>query len=277
MQNKTKKACSLTVLLAVSLQLVFPVHAWAKTDSSSEHGPAGTLLLPLTPKIDTAPDDDRSKQDADNQDNGTTGGSKLPPPPPARNAAASSRTTDSPASRETPIKTITPQSTFEPISPTQPPDSVLETAPDKFKVEADIEDEAPMENGIGVDTTLQGTIQIVADDTEFDQDKNTFLGTGNAVAIIGGQNSKLEADMILYDQTNEIIDARGNVRIIRDGQVTTGSSFKFKVSSDEYLITNPDTEINGTTIIARKGQGTEEGMRFSKGEMTMAKPFYMQS
>src|SRR6185437_259627 len=98
---------------------------------------------------------------------------------------------------------------------------------------------------------LKGTVQIVADDTEYDQEKNTFLGTGNAVALIAGQDSKLQADTILYDQNNGTIDARGNVKILRSGQLTTGSSFKFHINSDEYLITDPDTELQGTTVIAR--------------------------
>src|SRR5262249_10524785 len=69
------------------------------------------------------------------------------------------------------------------------------------------------------DKTLKATVEITADDTEFDQDKNTFLGTGNAVALIAGQNSRLEADMILYDQNTQTIDARGNVKIVRQGQL----------------------------------------------------------
>ena len=120
---------------------------------------------------------------------------------------------------------------------------------------------------------LKGTVQIVADDTEYDQEKNTFLGTGNAVAIIAGQNSKLEADTILYDQNSQMIDARGNVRITRDGQLTTGSSFKFNMASDEYLITNPDTELQGTAVVARKAIGNRDGIRFQKGEFTLPQVF----
>ena len=124
-------------------------------------------------------------------------------------------------------------------------------------------------------TTLKGTIQIVADDTEFDQDKNTFLGTGNAIALIGGQNSKLQADSILYDQNNQMIDARGNVSILRNGQLTTGSSFKFNVTSDEYLITQPETMIDATQVIARKSIGTKTGLAFKEGTMSVPVPFFM--
>jgi hypothetical protein len=128
---------------------------------------------------------------------------------------------------------------------------------------------------IDENTQLKGTVQIVADDTEYDQEKNTFLGTGNAVAIIAGQDSKLEADSILYDQNTQTIDARGNVKILRDGELTTGSSFKFKVNSDEYLITDPDTEVQGTTVVAREARGLQGGLAFKKGTITMPEPFHL--
>lgn len=233
------KPLAMAATLAVSLQIGLPMSASSATGTDS---PGGTLLLPLTPKLDTTP---------------------------------TSTTPDTTDSGEPEIKTVGPAD--EPTDgPPLKPNQIIKTAPDKFAVEVDVEDEDPaMAETINEDTTLKGTIQIVADDTEFDQEKNQFLGTGNAVAIIGGQNSKLEADMILYDQNNEEIDARGNVRITRDGQVTTGSAFKFKVNRDEYLITNPDTEVNGATVIARKGYGTDQGIAFRKGTLSLPEPIYM--
>lgn len=127
----------------------------------------------------------------------------------------------------------------------------------------------------GENTLLKGTVQIVADDTEYDQNRNTFLGTGNAVATIAGQNSRLEADMILFDQNSQVLDARGNVKIIREGQLTTGSAFKFKVGADEYLITDPDTEVGGAQIIARQGFGEGQGMTFKQGTLDLPAPVHI--
>jgi hypothetical protein len=134
---------------------------------------------------------------------------------------------------------------------------------------------AEMDDEVSEDTTIKGTIQIVADDTEYDQEKNTFLGSGNAVAIIGGQNSKLEADTILYDQNTQMVDARGHVKILRAGQLTTGSAFKFKVDSDEYLITSPDTELNGTQVIARMAYGSNRAMNFKNGTLETPAPLHL--
>ncbi|MDZ4837828.1 MAG: hypothetical protein SGJ27_28935 [Candidatus Melainabacteria bacterium] len=240
----------LAVTLAMSVQLMVPMSGLCATSSSND-SPSGTLLLPLTPKLDTTPSESTSIG------------------APAKSQAAT-EDSDTVVEPGTEIKTVDGPPLL------QAPNSVLKTAPDKFAVEVDIEDDPSLAESINDDTTLKGTIQIVADDTEYDQEKNTFLGTGNAVALIGGQDSKLEADMILYDQNNEEIDARGNVRITRAGQVTTGSSFKFKVNKDEYLITNPDTEVNGATVVARKAYGTEEGIAFRKGQMTMPDPIYIQ-
>jgi len=214
-------AC-LPSLAAVSL------NADSSKQESTVAAPAGTLLLPLSPKLDLGKPDqnktanlDQSEPPQDAQDN-----DDLPP-------------------------------------------QLATMAVEKGKIEDDADNET-----IHEDTTLKGTIQIVADDTEFDQDKNTFLGTGNAIAIIDGQNSKLEADTILYDQNDQTMDARGNVRILRNGQLTTGSAFKFKVTSDEYLITKPDTELQGSQIIARHAHGSKEGLAFKEGTMSLPVPFF---
>ncbi len=63
----------------------------------------------------------------------------------------------------------------------------------------------------------------------------------------------------------------------RDGQLTTGSAFKFKVNSDEYLITNPDTEVQGTSIVRAKRTGTDEGLSFKNGTMKLPKPIVVSS
>src|ERR1700679_2894557 len=177
--------------------------------NSSESGPSpsGTMLLPLTPKLDTAPAQPEMEEKAEIYSSTA---------PPSGKPIADS----------------------EDLLPT-----VGTISPESGNVQqASVDDE----EATPADKLIKGTVQIVADDTEFDQDKNTFLGTGNAVAIIGGQRSKLEADTILYDQGKEMIDARGNVKILRNGQLTSGSAFKFNVTSDEYLITNPDTMLNGS-------------------------------
>lgn len=203
-------------------------------DNTSYTPPSGTLLLPLTPKLDSG-----TPQSATRASNTT-------------NAAASNKTFSSGAN---------------------PSPSIVQTAAEKASVSTVSTNDGS--EAINEGATLKGTIQIVADDTEFDQTKNTFLGTGNAIAIIGGQNSKLQADSILYDQNNQTIDARGNVSILRDGQLTNGSAFKFNVDSDEYLITQPQTSIDNTQVIARKSVGTKTGVAFTDGTMDMPMPFYL--
>jgi len=236
-----------------------PAQAKSSSKSSEKAEPVGTLLHPLVPKLDESP---------------------VEPAAEKKNQFA----TPIHESLEYDINVKSPAGQAQESSGTGSPQmgapekvkaDNLKPAPERISPELGKIDESSLT--INEDTTLKGTIQIVADDTEYDQQKNTFLGTGNAVAIIAGQNSKLEADMIMYDQNNELMDARGNVRIYRDGQVTTGSAFKFKVNSDEYLITNPDTEVQGTSIVARKAYGTDEGLNFKNGTMSMPKPIVLSS
>lgn len=284
--------------------------AWAAADpSANKSKPSGTILLPLSPKLDVAPSLKSESKPALPAESNSSNSFHTPISPaiPGISASDSSRVNTSAASSAAGTAAGAGASAVPGLVNAQPgggrkfqvleieedeivpdapggalageqgnqestPATPMKPAPEKISAELGNYDEGA--TTISEDTTLKGTIQIVADDTEYDQNKNTFLGTGNAVAIIAGQNSKLEADMILYDQNNQTIDARGNVRIIRDGQLTTGSSFKFKVSSDEYLITNPDTEVQGTQVIARKGFGTNDGLAFKDGVVSLPKPVF---
>lgn len=243
--SQTIAATVLSIAMSLSVSSTF---ALAAVENAV---PSGTLLIPLQPKLDfgspKAPDNNNAAQTGDQLRNDQ-----------ATEAQAGS------------------QSNEDPKSDTDATQNSLATKKKRSPGEEAFAGTVAEDTGdTADDTTLSGTVQIVADDTEYDQEKNTFLGTGNAVALIGGQSSKLEADSILYDQTSQIIDARGNVRILRNGQLTTGSSFKFNVSSDEYLITNPDTELNGTQVIARKAIGGDTGLNFRNGTMLNDVPITM--
>lgn len=231
--------------------------------------PSNTILLPLTPKIDSN-DLSIDEQAAPTPSENAGGNANQAATAKAKATAGGDDTPQLLESREPVVDQELPMASDKPRPEASDASTVLEAGATEDDLKL-----AEMNEPINEDSTLKGVIQIVADDTEYDQEKNTFLGTGNAVAIIGGQNSKLEADTILYDQTNEMIDARGNVKIIRQKEVTTGSSFKFKVTSDEYLITNPDTTVDGTQIIARTAYGAHTGMIFKNGDMTLAKPFHI--
>lgn len=260
----------IVLALALSLAIVSsPLLSVSAEAAGQKTVPSGTLLLPLTPKLDTG--------------EGSTPSAIAPAPPKATKKQASAPSTKAGTTATSDSLPAAPALPADPSTPVPPAAGTVagasapllekaeisknsdpEAEPDIAKLEADNEN-----------TLLKGTVQIVADDTEYDQNKNTFLGTGNAVATIAGQDARLEADMILYDQKSEMLDARGNVKIIRQGEVSTGSSFKFKVSSDEYLITSPDTEVQGTQVIARTGYGTKDGMRFREGKMTLPEPVHI--
>jgi lipopolysaccharide export system protein LptA len=257
-RNSLTGTASRTLFLAVTVALLSgqTLSAPAATKPTDFQPSRGTMLIPLIPKIDTS----RTSSQA-------TSAAKAAP------AAQNQPGSAAPSHKIQYDAEISADSEAAAAKGNK-----LAPAPDKISPELgniETEDTSSEATEIGSDTTLKGTIQLVADDTEYDQLKNTFLGTGNAVVYIGGQDSKLEADTILYDQNHETIDARGNVRIYRDGQVTTGSAFKFKVTSDEYLITKPDTELQGTTVVARKGQGSKTGMAFRDARIELPKPLHL--
>ncbi len=292
MNQGTDRQTLKMVAVSLSLLMLSNLALPAVASAGSKSKPSGTLLLPLTPRIDqneTQPQSARSSQ----------------PKAAAKSVAKPVAKPVTSAAGETPADTADTTESEELSTESGAPAGAIKSTAGNAALQAEvpqIDKDAPsrisaedarnaptleatataddlvlneMDAAISEDTTLSGTIQIVADDTEYDQEKNTFLGTGNAVAIIGGQNSKLEADMILYDQNTNIVDARGHVKILRNGQLTLGSAFKFKVDSDEYLITEPDTELNGTQVIARGAYGTKNGLIFRNGTLETPKPFHI--
>ncbi|MBS1956802.1 MAG: hypothetical protein JST89_21615 [Cyanobacteria bacterium SZAS-4] len=92
---------------------------------------------------------------------------------------------------------------------------------------------------------------IVGDYTRGVAATNTVEAHGNVEVWITGQDATLSADDVLVDLTAETIDAKGNVRITRHNALTTGSAFKFRITSDEYLITEAKVSVDGPTISSR--------------------------
>jgi lipopolysaccharide export system protein LptA len=242
-RRQARKMLGVALCCAILLQPLAGYQALAAAKPVQPDEPSGTLLLPLTPKLD---------------DGAMPAFDRTPPEPLAPEPADAP--SDVPGEKSAPTHQI--RATTAELKP--PPEAITPEKGDFPNDAENLDDDSKLH---------KGTVSIVADDTEFDQDNNTFLGTGNAVALIGGEDSKLEADTILYNQTTQIMDARGNVRMLRNGQLTAGSAFKFKVSSDEYLITNPDTEVNGSQIYARKAIGANKSTTFKDGTMTMQQPF----
>jgi lipopolysaccharide assembly outer membrane protein LptD (OstA) len=88
-----------------------------------------------------------------------------------------------------------------------------------------------------------GQLEIVGDRNEYTKDGIYFIAAGNVYVAIGGQDSRLTADKVVYNLSKQILDAAGNVRIEREGTLTTGSRFKFWVAHPGYLITNATTKV----------------------------------
>lgn len=290
--NHRRAVTGLALSVALSGQSILVIPCEAASSSKDKSRPTGTLLLPLSPKMDDA---------------GNSSGppvvhqwkAPISPSMPTNKAAPAPKTASAPAKpaaanrTAAPVRAVAPKAVpasnaaaqaINEYAPPQAPIVDAESAPASKIIPGSSSyttaaegTEADLDAPIDEESLLKGTVQIVADDTEYDQEKNTFLGTGNAIAIIGGQNSKLEADTILYDQNSQTIDARGNVKILRNGSLTTGSSFKFKVNSDEYLITHPDTELQGTTVVARIAKGDREGLAFKNGSFTLPEPVHIMS
>jgi lipopolysaccharide assembly outer membrane protein LptD (OstA) len=85
------------------------------------------------------------------------------------------------------------------------------------------------------------TLDISGRRVAFDKTALQYVAIGGARAFIEGEKAAVEADEIRYNDITGIMDIRGHVHFLRNGMLTTGDEFKFKVRSRDYLITEPAT------------------------------------
>ncbi|MBI3591596.1 MAG: hypothetical protein HY094_09510 [Candidatus Melainabacteria bacterium] len=116
-------------------------------------------------------------------------------------------------------------------------------------------------------------LELEGDSVEYDQESNVYITYGMSIAHIIDQNANLEADQIIYYGSDQHLEAKGNIKIIRDNIVSTGESFKFDVTSNKYLITKPETVVKGAVIKARiAGSLPDNQIEYTHGRLKIDEP-----
>ncbi len=126
------------------------------------------------------------------------------------------------------------------------------------------------------DSTLKAKavyLELEGDDVEYDNETNIYVTSGMATAQIIDQGAKLEADQIVYYGADQHVEAKGNIKITRGGIVTNGESFKFDVTSNKYLVTNPRTIVKGAIIRAREVSSSPNNeIEYEHGRLRLDEP-----
>ncbi len=126
------------------------------------------------------------------------------------------------------------------------------------------------------DTTLKAKavyLELEGDDVEYDHESNVYITYGMATAHIVDQGAKLEADEIIYYGSDQHVEAKGNIKITRGGIVTVGDSFKFDVTSNKYLLTQPKTVLEGAVIRSRNvASSPDDKIEYEHGRLRLDEP-----
>lgn len=115
---------------------------------------------------------------------------------------------------------------------------------------------------------LQGRavlVDINSSKLEYFQDKNEFVATGAAEVMIPEQNSRLEADKIIYNQDSQIVIAEGNVKITKNGKIIYGDYAKIDLTKESALINDSSTVINEVKMVAKTANVYTKDMEAFKG------------
>lgn len=116
-------------------------------------------------------------------------------------------------------------------------------------------------------------LELEGDNVEYDQEANIYVTSGMSTAHIVDQNARLEAEEIIYYGSDQHLEAKGNIKIIRDNITTTGESFKFDVTSNKYLLTKPESILKGAIIKARNVSSLpEDKLEYEHGRLKLEEP-----
>ena len=123
-------------------------------------------------------------------------------------------------------------------------------------------------------------VTVEADRLEGVAGKET-TAQGNATLRRG--NLSIRADSLKYDEQNEDVDARGNVRLERDGDVLTGPALRYRMTDATGVFEKPDFTLaprakSGQKPVSTRGQAEsieilgEKQLRIKDGFLTSCKP-----
>lgn len=134
----------------------------------------------------------------------------------------------------------------------------------------------PANQQISSDSTLKARaayLELEGDSVEYDHESNVYITSGMSTAHIVDQDADLEADKIIYYGGDQHLEAVGNIKITRENIVTKGESFKFDVTSNKYLLTKPETKLQGAIIRARNvGSLPNDQLEYERGRLRLTEP-----
>ncbi len=106
----------------------------------------------------------------------------------------------------------------------------------------------PQPDAYGSGNDCECLLTIQGRRVSFDEKTLFYYASGNAQACVSGQSADISADVIRYSDLDRIMDARGNVKITRNGVLTTGKAFRFRVNSRDYLITDDKSVVSAVKL-----------------------------
>lgn len=121
------------------------------------------------------------------------------------------------------------------------------------------------------------TVDITSEELQYDQEQKAYVATGLVHVVVSEQNAILDADKITYDQDNDVIVAEGNVRIERNGEVTTGSFARVDLNRESALINDANTEVSLVRIKSEKAYVDEEFVHLENGRLIIDRTELLRS
>jgi len=111
----------------------------------------------------------------------------------------------------------------------------------------------------------QVSIEIIADEIRYSQEKNYYEANGKAEAYLPIQKARLYADTISYDSERQLLEAFGDIKIVQGENTIYGKYISFETGSKEYKMDEPKLYINGLKLKSRIVQSVYKEKKNGEG------------
>lgn len=124
-----------------------------------------------------------------------------------------------------------------------------------------------LEGGVKEQVTSNDVV-LDADNVDYDDKTMDIIATGSPVLKFPPQNVTIKADKMIYNKASNILNAYGNVEVIRDGNHVFGDYMQVNMNEESSHIDNLNTKASMLTVRARSADMQDDKIILYNGKLS---------
>ena len=121
----------------------------------------------------------------------------------------------------------------------------------------------------------QNDAVLDADNVDYDSKTMEIVATGSPVLLFPPQGVTIKADVIRYNRVSNLVKAKGNVEVIRDGNTIYGDFMQIDMNEETSFMDNMHSKMAMVAINARKADMVDDKIILHNGKIESQDSHYL--